>query len=119
MAQMTHVAIGLLALVALPVPFLRSAGIAGVLIPMISVAVAITLLPVLLATAGPSMDRPRIRTDNTASRAWTGWARLTVDRRGVAALTGIAILGVLIAPAFTMASRAPVPWPSPDRRMRR
>ncbi len=42
------VGIGLLALVVLPVPFLRSAGIGGVLIPLISVAVALTLLPVLL-----------------------------------------------------------------------
>ena len=47
----TTVGISLLALVALPVPFLRSIGIAGMLIPLISVAVAITLLPVVLATS--------------------------------------------------------------------
>jgi uncharacterized membrane protein YdfJ with MMPL/SSD domain len=49
----TTVAIALLALVVLPVPFLRSVGIAGMLIPVVSVAVAITLLPVVLATIGP------------------------------------------------------------------
>ena len=49
--------ISLLALVVLPVPFLRSIGIAGMLIPLVSVAVAITLLPVVLATIGPRLDR--------------------------------------------------------------
>ncbi len=43
------VAIGLLALVVLPVPFLHSMGYGGVLIPVVSVAVALTLLPVCLA----------------------------------------------------------------------
>ena len=51
------VAIGLLALVVLPVPFLRSIGYAGMLIPLISVLVAITLLPVILDTIGPRLDR--------------------------------------------------------------
>jgi RND superfamily putative drug exporter len=46
----TTVAIALLSLVILPVPFLRSIGIAGMLIPLVSVAVAVTLLPVVLAT---------------------------------------------------------------------
>src|SRR3954454_19724650 len=41
----TTVAVGLLALVALPLPFLRSVGYGGMLIPLISVVVAITLLP--------------------------------------------------------------------------
>ncbi len=88
------VGIGLLALVVLPVPFLRSAGIGGVLIPVISVAVAVTLLPVLLATVGPRLDWPRIRTENTASRAWSAWARFTVRRRGVVALAvGVETIG--------------------------
>src|SRR5262249_35926015 len=43
------VAIGLLALIVLPVPFLRSLGYGGVLIPLVSTLVAITLLPVVLA----------------------------------------------------------------------
>src|SRR5205807_2115284 len=46
----TTVGIGLLALVVLPVPFLRSIGFAGMLIPIVSVAVAVTLLPVIPAT---------------------------------------------------------------------
>ncbi|MGH2411786.1 MAG: MMPL family transporter, partial [Chloroflexota bacterium] len=52
----TTVAIGLLALIVLPVPFLRSMGYGGMLIPLVTGAVALTLLPVILATVGPRMD---------------------------------------------------------------
>jgi RND superfamily putative drug exporter len=96
------VGIGLLALVVLPVPFLRSAGIGGVLIPLISVAVAVTLLPVVLATVGPRLDWPRLRTDRAASRGWTAWARFTARHRGLAALAGTATLAALIIPAFSL-----------------
>jgi putative drug exporter of the RND superfamily len=96
------VGIGLLALVVLPVPFLRSAGIGGVLIPLISVAVALTLLPVLLASVGPRLDWPRLRTENTASRGWSAWARFTARHRGLAALAGTATLAVMIIPTFAM-----------------
>jgi len=71
------VAIGLLALVVLPVSFLRSVGYAGVLIPLVSALVSITLLPVVLAGAGRRLDWPRLRLrrEATSSRAWTAWAR--------------------------------------------
>ena len=88
----TTVGIGLLSLVVLPVPFLRSIGYAGMLIPLVSVAVAITLLPVVLATIGPRLDWPRIRTERDGSRFWTAWGRWTVRRRWVAAALGLAIL---------------------------
>jgi RND superfamily putative drug exporter len=52
----TTVAVGLLSLVVLPVPFLRSVGYGGMLIPLISVAVAVTLLPVILSSLGPRLD---------------------------------------------------------------
>ena len=67
----TTVAIGLLALIALPLPFLRSVGYGGMLIPLISVIVALTLLPVVLSTIGPKLDWPHMRTDDRASRSWT------------------------------------------------
>lgn len=101
------VGIGLLALVVLPVPFLRSAGIGGVLIPLISVAVALTLLPVILASVGPRLDWPRIRTDNTASRGWTAWARFTARHRGLAAIAGTAILVALMWPSLSMHTGEP------------
>src|SRR2546423_10415603 len=43
------VAVGLLSLVILPLPFIRSIGIGGVLIPVRSVLAPLTLLPALLA----------------------------------------------------------------------
>ena len=69
------VAIGLLALVALPLPFLRSMGYGGLLIPLVATLVAITLLPVVMAKLGARLDWPHRRTDDKASRAWTRWAR--------------------------------------------
>jgi putative drug exporter of the RND superfamily len=96
------VGIGLLALIVLPVPFLRSAGIGGALIPLISVAVALTLLPVLLGSIGARLDWPRVRNENTAGRGWSAWARMVSRHRGLAALAGTATLAVLIIPAFSM-----------------
>ena len=95
----TTVGIGLLALVVLPVPFLRSIGYAGMLIPIVSVAVSITLLPVILATIGPWIDRPRLRTERDASRFWTRWASGVVRRRWWAAGLATAILLALAIPA--------------------
>jgi RND superfamily putative drug exporter len=86
------VAIGLLALIALPLPFLRSMGYGGMLIPLVSTLVAITLLPVILAKAGPKLDWPHRRTDDKASRAWTRWAQLVSRRRWVAAGAGLAVI---------------------------
>ena len=86
------VAIGLLALIALPVPFLRSMGYGGVLIPLVSTLVAITLLPVVLAKLGPRLDWPHLRTDDKASRAWTRWAQAVARRRWVAAAGGMAVM---------------------------
>ncbi len=98
----TTVAIGLLALVALPVPFLRSVGYGGMAIPLVSVAVALTLLPVILAKLGPRLDWPHMRTDDRASRAWTRWAAMVVRRRWIAAGTAVAVLAVLVGGAATI-----------------
>ena len=91
------VAIGLLALIALPLPFLRSMGYGGMLIPLVSTLVAITLLPVVLAKAGGRLDWPHRRTDDKASRTWTRWAEAVTRRRWSAALAGT---GVVLALAL-------------------
>jgi putative drug exporter of the RND superfamily len=96
------VAIGLAAMIVLPVPMLRSVGIGGVLVPLVSVAVAITLLPVILATVGPRLDWPRLRTERTASRAFSAWARGVYRHRWLAAIGGLAVLGALMAPALSL-----------------
>jgi RND superfamily putative drug exporter len=98
----TTVAIGLFALVALPLPFLRSVGYGGLLIPVMSVAVALTLLPVVLHSAGRRLDWPHIRTDDQASRFWTRWARGVVKHRVVAAGAALLILGALVVAATAM-----------------
>jgi RND superfamily putative drug exporter len=95
----TTVAIGLLAMVALPVPFLRSMGYGGMLIPLVSTLVAITLLPVVLSKVGQRLDWPHRRTDDRASKAWTRWAEAVVRRRWIAAVSAIAVLTVLIVAA--------------------
>ena len=101
------VAVGLFALVVLPVPFLRSVGYGGVLIPLVSVAVSCTLLPVVLSKCGRFLDRPRIGKSTAASRPWSAWARLVVRRRWVA--TGVAglILAALVVPALSLRVGSP------------
>jgi RND superfamily putative drug exporter len=89
------VAIGLFALVALPLPFLRSMGYGGLLIPLVSTAVALTLLPVVLAKLGARLDWPHRRTDDKASRAWTRWAEAVARRRWLAAGAGMAVIVAL------------------------
>jgi RND superfamily putative drug exporter len=95
----TTVAISLLALLALPVPFMRSIGVAGLMIALVSVAVAVTLLPVVLATIGPRVDWPRNRRDAQASRGWSAWARLIVRYRWPAAVASTAVLVALVVAA--------------------
>jgi putative drug exporter of the RND superfamily len=86
------VAIGLFALIALPLPFLRSMGYGGMLIPLVSTLVAITLLPVILSKAGARLDWPHRRTDDKASRAWTRWAQAVSRRRWLGAGAGLAVI---------------------------
>jgi putative drug exporter of the RND superfamily len=93
------VAIGLLALIALPLPFLRSMGYGGMLIPLVSTLAAITLLPVVLAKLGHRLDWPHRRTDDKASRAWTRWAQAVARRRWIAAAAGMAIVLALVVAA--------------------
>ena len=100
LASGVTVAISLLALLVVPVPFLRSMGLGGMLIPLVSVAVVLTLLPALLSKIGPRVDWPRIRHDAVAARGWTAWARLIVRRRWVAAGAALVALGLLVAPVF-------------------
>jgi RND superfamily putative drug exporter len=100
LASGVTVAISLLALVVLPVPFLRSMGFGGMLIPLVSVAVVLTLLPVLLASIGPRIDWPRIRHEGAASRGWSAWARAIVRHRFVATGVALVALAVLVLPVF-------------------
>ena len=102
------VAIGLLAMVVLPVPFLRSIGYSGLLIPLISVLIATTLLPAILATAGPGLERIglRRRTSDAAGRAGVPWGRFVaapaLGRRGSPPRT--AILALFFVPVLNFST---------------
>ncbi|MEV5830876.1 MMPL family transporter [Spirillospora sp. NPDC052242] len=99
------VAIGLIAMVAVPVGFLRSVAYGGMIIPAVSALATLTLLPVVLVTAGPALDRigPRRRADGArAGRAWTAWARRVIRFRVPAVLASAAVLGALAFAAAGM-----------------
>ena len=50
------VAIGLALLVFMPLPFMRSMGVGGLLVPLVSIAASATLLPAMLALHGPGRE---------------------------------------------------------------
>ena len=96
----TTVGIGLLALVVVPVPFIRSIGFGGMLIPLLSVLVCVTLLPVLLRRFGERLAWPRRRSEHEASRAWTRWARWVARHDVLAAGAGLLVIGALAVAAL-------------------
>jgi RND superfamily putative drug exporter len=81
---------------------MRSVGYAGLLIPLVSVAVAVTLLPIILLKLVPRLDWPHVRSDDRASRAWTRRAGLVVHHRRVAAAAALVVLGALVLAASTL-----------------
>jgi putative drug exporter of the RND superfamily len=103
------VAIGLLSLLFLPVPFLNSIGLGGMAIPLVAIAAAVTLLPVTLAAWGPALDRRRLRrSSGTYSGVWERWGRAIVRRRWLAGLGGAAIIVALTVPAFSINTAEPL-----------
>ena len=102
------VAIGLAMLVLIPLPFIRSMGIGGLLIPLVSITAALTLLPALLAIFGSRLLRLRVPLIGLRPESDGGaWARIaeTIMRRPglVAALTGgFLILCALPAPFLSL-----------------
>ena len=76
----TAVAIGLSLLLFMPLPFIRGFGIGGLIIPAVSVAAAVTFLPVLLSLVGRPLDRVRLLPaswlDHRADHERGFWARL-------------------------------------------
>ncbi|MBA2468913.1 MAG: MMPL family transporter [Chloroflexia bacterium] len=105
----TTVGIGLVALIAVPVPFFRGMGVGGMVIPLASVLVTITLLPVILATIGPAMDRVGLKKKAENHRGWERWAAFVVRHRGASAVVGLVLLALLIIPATQIAIGTPRP----------
>ena len=57
------VAIALSTLILIPIPFMRSLGIAGVVVPLVAMAAATTLQPVLLSYLGADGSKPKFATN--------------------------------------------------------
>ena len=56
----------------------------------------------ILATVGPRLDWPRLRTERRASRVFSAWARGVYRHRWLAALAGLGILAALMLPALSL-----------------
>jgi uncharacterized membrane protein YdfJ with MMPL/SSD domain len=98
------VTLGLALLLFIPVPFVRSLGIGGFLIPLVSVAAATTLLPALLSVYG-RRGSARIRVSRRRLGAPDFWHRLarSIMRRPLLFLAGgSAILLLAAAPALAL-----------------
>ena len=95
------VAIGFLALLSVPISEVRSIGIAGFLVAGMSVLLANTLVPALLAALGPRINAGRLpliasfdehRAERTANR-WRRWGKVIVAHPWLAiALAGVPLL---------------------------
>jgi putative drug exporter of the RND superfamily len=96
------VAVGLLSMVILPLPFIRSIGIGGMLIPAVSVLAAITLMPALLAVLGERINSMRVLPKRFVDQghpedgAWGRWGRFVLRHPWPVAGVGMAIVTVLV-----------------------
>jgi putative drug exporter of the RND superfamily len=100
----TTVAIGLALLVFMPLPFMRSMGVGGLLVPLVSIAASATLLPAMLAMMGRGVNRfrviPKRVLERRAAADTTGaWHRLAmaIMRRPVPFFIGAAGLMLALA----------------------
>ena len=100
------VAIGLVTMVLLPIPLLRSLGVGGMMVTAASALVSLTLLPLLLSSSGRRLEkrreagreRPGLEREASAGRFWTAVAERVIRFRWLtAALAG----GVLVVLSVT------------------
>ena len=102
------VAVGLVSMVILPLPFIRSIGIGGMLIPAVSVLASITLLPAMLAILGTRinsvrvMPRRLVEGSDRASGFWGWWSNIVTRRAAATAAIGAAIVAVLLIPGLQL-----------------
>ena len=103
------VAVGLALLAFMPLPFIRSMGIGGLLVPLVSIAASATLLPALLSLLGHWVNwRPIVPRSVLARRAaadtgmWTRLARTIMRRPIPVLLASAAVLLAIAAPALQL-----------------
>jgi RND superfamily putative drug exporter len=94
--------------VLLPLPFIRSIGIGGMLIPAVSVLASITLLPAMLAMLGPRINRGRVMPkrvvegSDQASGFWAWWSRLVTKHAALTGAIGVVIVAALLIPGVQL-----------------
>jgi RND superfamily putative drug exporter len=102
------VAIGLLSMVIIPIPVIRSIGIGGLLIPTVSVIVAMTMLPALLSLLGHRINSLRVMPKRIVEGSdreagfWWRWAHLVMRRPVAIGAIGLAIVALLLIPAANL-----------------
>jgi RND superfamily putative drug exporter len=95
------VAGGLLTLLAIPIPFMRSLGFAGLLVPVASVVAATTLLPASLALLGRHVEPRHLRRLSIVHSGGRVWRRVAIMATSypVQTLCGsLIVLGAAAAP---------------------
>src|SRR5919109_921829 len=105
----TAVAIGLALMLFMPLPFMRGFGLAGLLIPLVSVLGAVTLLPVLMYWLEDRFDRVRLipkrvieRRESSDSNFWARLANKIMRRPAVFAAGTVAVLLLLASPVMAL-----------------
>jgi RND superfamily putative drug exporter len=95
------VGIGFLALFLVDARFVHSVAIGGLLVVGCAVAMALTLLPILLVALGARLNWPYRTVAVTGdSAAWRGWARHVMRHAWLYLVAGLCILAALALPAL-------------------
>ncbi len=100
----TAVLIGLSGLLFFPFMFMRSIGVAGVVVVFVSVSAALTLLPALLGVLGARVNRLAIRRNRggVGTAFWSRSAEIVMRHPFVVILLAAAILATLLYPVGHM-----------------
>jgi putative drug exporter of the RND superfamily len=105
----TAVLIGLSGLLFFPFMFMRSIGVAGVVVVFVSVLAAFTLLPALLGVLGPRVNRLAIRRrrNGAGSAFWSRSAEVVMRHPLAVILLAAVLLGTLLYPVGHMKAGIP------------
>ena len=103
------VALGFSGLLLVPIPELRSIGLGGLAVSAAAVALATTLLPVVLVWLGQKIDRGRLgpKVPTEPAQAWYRLGRLATARPVLVLVLSIIPIVLLSLPAFELRSSTP------------
>jgi putative drug exporter of the RND superfamily len=100
------VTIALVSLAVAKIPLVTTMGLMAGIAVVVAVLAALTLMPALVATAGPHINSLRVRTPPTAAEskqgAWAKWAADIAKHPAIAGLAALAILLPLTIPLLSL-----------------